>query len=144
MLGNTSSSSQNISVTLNTIGITGTVPARDAWTGAGLGNFTTTFSRTIPSHDAGLYILGSASTETAPLPRMHKPVQVNGEKVFFTISDRCLIPAGFAGKTVRVSVFSLDGKMVNSVITRDRSIQLYKNEPRGGEKVGIIKITVVR
>jgi alpha-galactosidase len=143
MLGNTSGSSQTISVTLSTIGITGTVPVRDAWTGAGLGNFTTTFSRTIPSHDAGLYILGNGSTEVAPVEHIEKFTLPAAEKIFFTTNSRCFIPAAFAGKTVKVSVFGLDGKMVNSVITRDRSIRLYKNESQG-EKVGIIKITEIR
>lgn len=143
MLANTSGSSQNISVTLNSIGITGTVPARDAWTGAGLGNFTTTFSRTIPSHDAGLYILGSASTEIAPAPRVNKTAKLTREMVFFTVKRRCVIPAEFAGKTVRVATYSLEGKLLNTVITRDRTSPIYKDNAQG-EKVGIVKITEIR
>jgi alpha-galactosidase len=143
LLANISSASSAIAVTLNTIGITGTVPVRNAWTGASLGNFTTTFSQTIPSHDAGLYILGSASTEIASAPRIHKPAQLTGEKVFFTTNNRCIIPAAFVGKTVRVCVYGLNGKMVNSVITRDRTVPIYKDNTQG-EKVGIVKITEIK
>jgi alpha-galactosidase len=142
-LANISGASSAISVTLSTIGITGTVPVRNAWTGASLGNFTTTFSQTIPSHDAGLYILGNGTTATNPVPRTEKPVQAAGEKVFLATGNRCVIPASFAGKTVRVATYGLGGKLLNSVITRDCSVPLYKGEACG-EKVGIVKITVIR
>jgi hypothetical protein len=133
-----------MSVTLSSIGITGTVPIRDVWTGANLGNFTTTFSQSITTHNAGLYILGNGITSIAsPVLPVEKTVQLNGEKLFLTANDRCIIPAGFAGKTVKVSTFSLGGKLLNSVITRDRSVKLYKGEAYG-EKVGIVKITILR
>jgi alpha-galactosidase len=146
MLGNTSGSSQNISVTLNTIGFSATqaVPVRNVWTRASLGNFTGTFSQTIPTHDAGLYVLGNGSTAIAPVARIEKTAQPAAERIIFTTNNRCVIPAAFAGKTIRVSVFSLSGKLLNSVVTRDRSIPLYKNNTARREKVGIVKITVVR
>ncbi|MGA2507328.1 MAG: alpha-galactosidase [Chitinispirillaceae bacterium] len=141
---NLKGSTATMSVTLSSIGITGTVPIRDVWTGANLGNFTTTFSQSITTHNAGLYILGNGITSIAsPVLPVEKTVQLNGEKVFLTANDRCIIPAGFAGKTVKVSTFSLGGKLLNSVITRDRSVKLYKGEAYG-EKVGIVKITILR
>jgi alpha-galactosidase len=151
LLGNTSTSSQTISVSLNTIGFSATqaVPVKNVWTGATLSNFTGTFAQTIPSHDAGLYALGTASlvwpnTPTQPVPSVEKQARFSGGKVFFTTSNRYVVPAAFAGKTVRVSAFNLGGKLLNSAVTRDRSIQLYKDNSPIGEKVTIVKINEVR
>lgn len=147
LLGNTSTSSQTISVSLNTIGFPATqaIPVKNVWTGATLSNFTGTFAQTIPSHDAGLYILGTAQTPIAqPAPASEKPAHFAGGKVFFTTSNRSIIPDAFAGKTVRVSAFSLGGKLLNSTVTRDRSVQLYKDSNPQREKVAIVKIAEIR
>jgi alpha-galactosidase len=146
LLGNTSTSSQTISVSLNTIGFPATqaVPVKNVWTGATLSNFTGTFAQTIPSHDAGLYILGNAQTPVAqPAPASKKPAHFAGGKVFFTTSNRYIIPEAFAGKTVKVSAFSLGGKLLNSAVTRDRSIKLYNDHGNAG-KITVVKITEVR
>ena len=144
MLANIGSSSSTISVALNTIGITGSVPVKNVWTGTNLGNFTTTFAQTIPSHDAGLYILGNGSTTTNTLVSLtKKTARVTGEEVFFTTGDRFIIPATFAGKIVSVATFDLAGKQLNTFITRDHSIPLYKSTANG-EKVGIVKISEFR
>ena len=150
LLGNTSSSSQTISVTLNTIGFSATqaVPVKNIWTGATTGNFTGTFAQTIPSHDAGLYVLGSGSmvwpsTKVQPVQSVEKPTTVTAGNVFFATGDRFDIPAAFAGKTVKVSIFNVSGKILNSVVTHDRSVQLYKNAATG-EKAAIVKINEVR
>lgn len=45
MLANLSGSPSNISVTLSSIGINGTVAVKDVWTGANLGNVTTNLTR---------------------------------------------------------------------------------------------------
>jgi hypothetical protein len=151
LLGNTSSSSQTISISLNTIGFSATqaVPVKNIWTGASLGNSTGTFSQTIPSHDASLYALGSASliwsqTQVQPVKSTKNEAHFSGEKVYFTTSSRFVIPAAFAGKTVSVSTFSLSGKLLNSTVTRDRSVQLDKNNITPGEKIAFVKITEVR
>jgi alpha-galactosidase len=134
----------SMSVTLSSIGITGTVPVRDVWSGRALGNFTTTFSQSVTTHNAGLFILGNGSTSVIPQPaRIKKAAQPFTEKIFLTTGDRCVIPSVFAGKTVKVSVYDLGGKMLNSVVTSDRSIRLLKYIKQGGN-IGIVKITAVR
>ena len=147
LLGNTSGSSQTISINLTTIGFSATqaVPVKNIWTGATLSNFTGTFAQTIPSHDAGLYALGTSPlVYTQPVKSIEKPTMASAGNVFFATSDRFVIPEAFLGKTVRISTFSLGGKLLNSVVTRDRSIQLYKNNTVQREKVAIVKITEVR
>jgi hypothetical protein len=143
---NTSGSSQSISVALNTIGFSATqaVPVHNVWTKASLGNITGTLTQTIASNDAALFTLGNGTpTATIPVSPIEKNVQLNSEKVFFTIGNHFVIPASFAGKTVRVATYGLGGKLLNSVITRDRSVQIYKGDTHG-EKVEVVKITVVR
>lgn len=151
LLGNTSSSSQTVSISLNSIGFSATqaVPVKNIWTGATLSNFTGTFAQTIPSHDAGLYALGSGpmvwpSVHTQPVKAVEKPTMASTGNVFFTTGDRFVVPAAFAGKTVKISAFSLGGKLLNSVVTHDRSIQLYKKSNPQSEKIAIVKITEVR
>ena len=147
LLGNTSGSSQTISINLTTIGFSATqaVPVKNIWTGATLSNFTGTFAQTIPSHDAGLYALGTSPlVYTQPVKSIEKPTMASAGNVFFATSDRFVIPEAFLGKTVRISTFSLGGKLLNSVVTRGRSMQLYKNNTVQREKVAIVKITEVR
>lgn len=144
LLANIGASPATISVALNTIGITTAVSVKNVWTGATVGNFTTTFAQTIPSHDAGLYILGNGSTAVnLASPRTEKPEQTAGVRGFFTTGNRLAIPASFAGKTVKVAVYSLGGKLLNSIVTRDRSAQIYKGDVCP-ENVGIVKITEIQ
>jgi hypothetical protein len=149
LFGNTSSSSQSLSINLNTLGFSATqsVPVKSVWTGATVGNFTGTFSQTIPSHDASLYVLGSASmvwptVKVQPVKSVEKPMAISTGNVYFATGDRFDIPAAFAGKTVKVSEFNLSGKLLNDVVTHDRSIKLYKNTSVG--KITFVKITEVR
>ena len=146
MLGNTSTSQQTVSAAWNTIGFktNQAVSVRDVWTKADLGDFTGAFSQTIPSHDAGLYIMSDGSaTAAVPAPCGEQPAYTAEEKVFLSIGKRFVIPADFRGKIVLVSAFSLDGKLLKSAVTRDRVIELSKSSRRG-EQAGIVKITVVR
>jgi|GEM_PF-456094 len=70
-LFNRGGSTATVSLGLSAFGAS-SATATDLWTGANLGSFTTTFSRSIPSHGAGLYRLvltGSGPTATpAPTP----------------------------------------------------------------------------
>ena len=148
LFGNTSSSSQTISIGLNTIGFPANqaVPIRDVWTGRTVGTFTGTFAQTIPSHDAALYWLGiytNTQPVNEPVRSVGKPAQTIGGKVFFTTSERFIVPEAYAGKTVRVSAFNLNGKLLNSTVTSDRSINLY-TAPADRGKVAIVKITEIR
>lgn len=147
LFGNTSNSQQTISINLTSIGFSATqsVPVKNVWTGATLSNFTGTFAQTIPSHDAALYVLGNAElTRTEPVKSIEKPSQISGRNVFFTTSGQFVIPAAFAGKKVMISTFTLGGKLLNSTITSNRSIQLNKNTSAMGENVAIVKINEIR
>jgi alpha-galactosidase len=146
MLCNTSNSSQTISVALNTIGFPAeqAVPVRNVWTKATIGNVTGTFTQTIPSHDAGLYILGDGlMTTVAPVPRKEPSAHPAAERVFFTASKRVAIPAAFTGNAARISTFSLSGNLLTSTVTRERSIQLDRTNRRG-DQVSIVKIEEIR
>ncbi len=148
-LANTSNSAQTVSVALNSIGFPATqaVPARNVWTGANLGNFTGSFSQTIQSHDAGLYILGSGSTELSfpPVAKREKILQPAEENIRFTFTNkrRYSVPYGLEGKTVRITVYGLDGKMKNSFVTRAPWTLLFGDEEQCWN-VGIVKITAGR
>jgi len=150
LLGNTSGSSQTITVNLTTIGFSATqaVPVKNVWTGATLSPVTGTFTQTIPTHDAGLYILGSASmtwpTSVKPAKAIEKQFKASSGNIFFTTSGRFVIPAVFAGKTVKVAVFNLSGKLLNTVVTRDRSVKLYNSSNLQGGKVAFVEITEIR
>lgn len=68
-LFNRGSATSTVSVALSFFGAT-SATATDLWSGASVGSFTTTFSRSLPAHGSGLYRLvlsGSALTPT-PLP----------------------------------------------------------------------------
>jgi len=139
LLANISGAASTISVPLSSIGISGTVPVKDVWSGADLGNSTTNFSRSIPSHDVGLYILGNRTTSMNNPVLHQKALQPANDQVLLTTSNRYAIPATFKGKNIRVSTFSLGGKLLNSTVTQDRSVSLYKdNAP--GRKIGVVKI----
>lgn len=144
-LFNLSGSTATITVRLDSLGIIGTAPVKDVWTGKSLGNFTTTFSRSIASHDAGLYIVGTGTaTGTIHEAPVSKTVGVpDGKMSFYTIGSRFDIPASFAGKTVRVSVYNLNGRQLNSVITSNRSINLTSDK-KSGKQVRIVKITALQ
>jgi len=144
MLGNTSTSSQQISVALNTIGFSATqaVAVRNAWTRASLSPVTGTFTQTIPSHDAGLFILGEGSTAIAPVTAGKPAAPPIKGSVFLASGNRCIIPAAFAGKTVRVTTFSLGGKLLRSVVTNERSLRLYSGHSRE-VRVALIKISEI-
>jgi alpha-galactosidase len=152
LLGNTSSSSQTISISLNTIGFSATqsVPVKNIWTGATLSNFTGSFAQTIPSHDAGLYALGSGSlvwpnVGTKPVKAVEKETNASVRNVFLASGERFAIPAAFKGKTVRVAAFSLGGKLLNSaVVTSDRTFQIYGKSLLQRENIAIVKITEVQ
>jgi alpha-galactosidase len=143
LLGNISSSASNVSVQLSSIGINKAVPVWDVWAGVDLGTSTTTFSRSIPSHDAGLYILGNRPTAVNPAALLQNVSKSAGDKVLLTSGNRCAIPDAYKGKTVKVSTFSLGGQLLNSTVTHDRSIKLY-NDKVQGKKVGVVKITESR
>ncbi len=138
---NLSGKTATMSVNLSSIGINDTVSVTDVWTGNSLGKFSTTFSQSLTSENAGLYILGNgATTGTLPAPSRKNSVSRNSEKNCMYTGNRFIIPSSYSGKTVRVAVFNLSGKLLKSVITRDRSITLYKNQGHG-EQVSIVKIT---
>lgn len=68
-LFNRGSSTATVSLGLSAFGAS-SATATDLWSGSSLGSFTTTFSRSLPAHGAGLYrlvITGSGPTAT-PLP----------------------------------------------------------------------------
>jgi alpha-galactosidase len=141
---NMKGSQANMSVTLSAIGIAGSVPVKEVWSGRSLGTFTSTLSQTVTAHNAELYIVGSGSTSLAPAQsHPEKGVQPDVEKVFYSPSSRLIVPACFSGKTVRVSAFSLGGKLLNSTVTRERSIQLDRINSRGCQ-VRIVKIAKIR
>lgn len=149
LFGNTSSSQQTLSINLTSIGFSSTqsVPVKNVWTGAKLSNVTGTFSQTIPSHDAGLYILGDSikiPDQARPVKSLNKQSQISGENVFFTNSNQFVIPEAFAGKKVKISTFTLGGKLLNSMVTSNRTIQLNKNKSAKSENVSIVKINEVR
>jgi hypothetical protein len=66
-LFNRGSGSVGVSVNLSDLGI-GSATATDLWSGAALGTFNGTFSRTLPSHGAGLYRLTPQSTVPPSTP----------------------------------------------------------------------------
>jgi alpha-galactosidase len=148
LFGNTSSSQQTLSINLTSIGFSATesVPIKNVWTGTKLNNFTGTFAQSIPSHDAALYVLGNAPLVWDTIPQsvklQKKPAQISGRNVFYTTSGQFVIPAAFAGKKVKVSTFNLGGKLLNSTVTSNRTIQL--NNSAKGEKVAIVKINEIR
>jgi len=151
LFGNTSGSQQTLSVNLTSLGFSATqaVPVKSIWNGANLNTFTGTFAQTIPSHDAALYALGSASlvwtpTQTQPVKTIEKPATASRENIYCSSGNRFVIPAAFTGKTVRASAFDLSGKMLNSIVTRDRTIQIYAQGATPGKQVAIVKITEVR
>jgi hypothetical protein len=140
LLANISDAAATMSVDLSSIGISGTVPVKEVWSGTNLGNVTTNFSKSIPSHDVGLYIIGEQHTTSLNASILSKTSKAAGDRAQLTSSNRYTIPSEFAGKTVRVSTFGLSGKLLNSTVTRDQSILLNKNNAQG-EKIGIVKIT---
>ena len=71
------------------------------------------------------------------------PLFVARDKTFCTTENRFIIPAPFAGKTLKIATFTLGGKRLYSVITRDRSIKLSPDKSHG-VLVSIVKITEVQ
>jgi hypothetical protein len=82
-------------------------------------------------------------TTVAPVPRKEPSAHPAAERVFFTASKRVAIPAAFTGNAARISTFSLSGKLLNSTVTRERSIQLDRTNRRG-DQVSIVKIEEIR
>ena len=71
MFNRTSTNPTNVSVTLSSIGITGTCQIKDLWTGANLGQFTTTFTAAVNSHGGRLfrvYANGTPAPTSTPTP----------------------------------------------------------------------------
>jgi alpha-galactosidase len=66
-LFNRSSASATVSLNLNALGAT-SATATDLWSGSSVGSFTTTFSRSIPAHGAGLYRLVLSGSAATPVP----------------------------------------------------------------------------
>jgi hypothetical protein len=151
LFSNTSGSQQTLSINLTSIGFAANqaVPVKNIWNGANLNTATGTFTQTIPSHDAYLYALGNAplvwpTTNSLPPRSIEKQVNTSSRNVFFTTSDRFVIPAPFAGKTVKVSAFDLGGRLQNAIITREHSVHLYKDGSMQVSRVAFVKVTEVR
>ena len=68
-LFNRNSSTSTVSLGLSTFGAT-SATVTDLWSGASLGQFTTTFSQSLPAHGSGLYrlVLGGSGPTATPVP----------------------------------------------------------------------------
>jgi hypothetical protein len=139
MIANLSQSSASISIDLNELGITKSVSVKNIWTGEKIGNFTNTFAQTIPSHDAGLYIIGEKSvTANKTDAQFHYLTSSSVEKTYLTINNQLTVPSHFNSKLVRISIYSLDGKLLSSIIT-SKPVE-YSCGKRFQPDVRIIKI----
>lgn len=142
MIANLTQSSASISIDLKDLGITKSVPVKNIWTGEILGNTTTTFAQTILSHDAGLYIVGEKSvTANGTDGQIHSRHPGIIEGTYLTINRKSIVPSHLNGKLVSVSIFGLDGKLLNSVITSNPAN--YLNGKRVEPNVRIVKIKKV-
>jgi hypothetical protein len=143
MMANLSQSSASISIDLKDLGITKSVPVKNTWTGEKLGTITNTFVQTIPSHDAGLYIIGEKSvTANRSSEQFHYPTTHSAQKTFLTINNHFTVPTHLNDKPVRISIFNLDGKFLSSVITSKTPELNHKNKFESNVK--ILKIEEIK
>jgi hypothetical protein len=137
-LVNLSGGTSNVSLSLASFSFNSAVSVRDLWGHKNLGAFTTTFTQSLPSHGSGMYKV------TLPIPNAIQPSSPRtnaGAEVLHVVGTRLAIPDRFAGKTLSIRVYTLDGRMVNSLVSKDETwVSLDKGVELAGSSLYLVRI----
>jgi hypothetical protein len=144
-LFNRSSAASNVSVALNVFGAT-SATATDLWSGAGQGSFTTTFTRFIPSHGAGLYRLvlsGSSPTATPPPASTYYTLTARNSNKLLDVYNSSTADGGNViqwtanGGANQQWQFNLVGSSTYTIVNRNsgKCLDVYNNSTADGGNV---------
>ncbi len=108
---NRGANTAGITVKFSDIGLTGTVFVRDLWAKADKGEFTGSFTMSVPSHGTGL--LKTGTEEIVQVASGHPPVSGNGKRFKTEFNNGSLVITPF-DQNVKFSIriFAADGKLV--------------------------------